>query len=458
VLKLFGHETELQGKADRNVIGNVTTTAKKYIKDNTLLFHLDRQPIDGKYYDDNEAIVIVTDTPEQCRRLGKHIVLIRVSNVEDAYWQFVNYYRKLFHIPVIGITGTSGKTTTKEMIKHILRKDYEVRATYRNVNSMSENLRYLLSLDETTQVAVFEMPVAGPRYLSDACRHFQPNIRILLNIGVYHLTDCDTPEEYLKAKAEILEGIHPDKETLILNADDENIKKIDVTHLHKVVYFGFDRRSQFRATNVRYGEGGMHFSLRRNGQSYQVYVPGYGTHSVYNALAALAAVTAAGVDMKKAIRRLASYRPMEQHLEFKAGSNGCTVIDDTWNITPLSMAAALEVLNGVASDKTKIAVLGHMPRLGSGDAAQKEYAKMGEKAVETKVDLLIVVGEEARAIGSRALELGMNRKNVRFCTTGTQVYNVLKPYLNSTSIILLKITHRVMVNSSFVQLRRKLIT
>ena len=140
---------------------------------------------------------------KSAQNFGETVSLIQVTDVNDSYWKFIDYYRNLFQIPVIGITGTCGKTTTKEMIKHILRKeDYNVRATYRNMNSNSMNLEYLLDLNDKTEVAIYEMPVASHDYLTISCKYFQPTIRILLNIGVYHLTDCHTPDEYMQAKAE----------------------------------------------------------------------------------------------------------------------------------------------------------------------------------------------------------------------------------------------------------------
>jgi UDP-N-acetylmuramoyl-tripeptide--D-alanyl-D-alanine ligase len=440
------------------VIKNVKNRSRKQIDDHTLVFHFDRDQIRGKYWAENRSIVIVSDEPDQCTDLGEQIVLIKVDNVEEAYWKFIDYYRNLFQIPVIGVTGTCGKTTTKEMMRQILCEDYNVEATWMSMNSKSVNLRYLLGIDDETEVAVFEMPVCYPGYLRIACKYFQPEIRILLNIGVHHLADCETPEEYMKAKAEIVEGLDPVHGTLILNADDENIRKmVDVSHFQRVIYFGKSDGVHFQAKNIRYAKEGMNFTLEHQGEVYEVYVPGYGEHNVYNALSAIAAVSFAGVDIPTAIKRLAVFEQVEEHLEFKAGVNGCTVIDDTWNSSPLSMATALQVLKDVSQGKTSIALLGYMPQLGEGQYANQEYAKLGKKAVETNVDLLIVAGDEAKEIGRRAVELGMNKNKVHFCETGTEIYEILQPYLNEKAVLLLKITHRVMKRPSFTELRNKLI-
>lgn len=440
------------------IIKHVMDYSAKDIEDHTLVIHMDRERIRGKYWKYNKSIVIITDRPDLCTGLGDQVILIRTDDLEDAYWKFIGYYRKLFDIPIIGITGTCGKTTTKEMIRQILRKDYKVKATWMSMNSMSVNLHYLTGIDDQTEVAVFEMPVAYPGYLRVACRCFQPQIRLLLNIGVHHLADCESPEEYMKAKGEIVEGLDPINGTLILNADDENIKKvIDERKYQNVVYFGMSERSHFRAKNSRYTEGGMNFTLEYKGESYEAFVPGYGAHNIYNALAAIAAVSLLGIDIPTSIQRLALFEQVEEHLEMKQGTNGCIVLDDSWNSSPLSMAAALQVLKELSNGKTTIALLGYMPQLGEGPHASQQYEEMGKKAAETGVDVLVAVGEEAEGIGKAALKIGMDPDRVHFCQTGDEVYEVLHPHLNDQTIILLKVTHRVMKKPTFKALRKKII-
>ncbi|MFD2443900.1 UDP-N-acetylmuramoyl-tripeptide--D-alanyl-D-alanine ligase [Bacillus sp. CGMCC 1.16607] len=439
-------------------IKHVLDYSKKEIEDHTLVFHMDGERIRGKHWKENHSIVIVTDQPNLCTDLGKNIILIQTTELEKAYWKFIEYYRSLFSIPVIGVSGTCGKTTTKEMIRQILNEDFKVKATWMSMNSMSVNLRYLTGIDEKTEVAVFEMPVAYPGYLRIACRCFQPQIRILLNIGVHHLADCETPEVYMKAKGEIVEGMDPVNGNLILNADDENIRKIiDPSPYQNIIYFGKNKTAQFRAKNIQYAKDGMTFTLIYGEKDYEAFIPGYGEHNIYNALAAIAAVTLVGIDIQTAIKRLATFEQVKEHLEMKDGTNGCTVIDDSWNSSPLSMATGLQVLKDVSRGKKSIALLGYMPQLGEGPYAEEQYAEMGKKAFETKIDLLIIVGEKAKEIGIAALRLGMNANKVHFCETGDEVFDILQPHLNEDSLIFLKVTHRVMKRPSFQELKRKLI-
>ncbi|KMM36903.1 UDP-N-acetylmuramoyl-tripeptide--D-alanyl-D-alanine ligase [Alkalihalobacillus macyae] len=455
ILKLTDGQV-IQGSGDP-MIHHVVNRTKKDIEDHTLLFHLDHERIKGKYWIKYEVVVVITDRPDKCIDLGENIILIQTEHLKEDYWKFVEYYRNLFDFPIIGITGTCGKTTTKEMVRQILLEDFNVTATWMSMNSMSVNLRYLNKLDDDTEVAVFEMPVAYPGYLRVACRYFKPQIRVLLNIGVHHLADCDTPEEYMKAKGEIVEGL-PEDGTLILNSDDKNIRQVlDLSRFPNAIHIGMNEKCHYRAINARYDSGGMAFTLLHKGKSYDAFVPGYGIHNIYNALAAIAAVSSVGVDIPITLKRLASYKQVKEHLEFKKGANGSTIIDDTWNSAPLSMATGLDVLSAVTDGKKSIGLLGYMPQLGKGKYATEQYEQMGQKAAEAKIDLLIIVGERAEEIGHAAIKAGMEQEKVHFCETGDEVFKVLQPHLNKDTTILLKVTHRVMKQPSFQELRNKLI-
>jgi UDP-N-acetylmuramoyl-tripeptide--D-alanyl-D-alanine ligase len=447
----------VQGKGNP-LIKNVVTKRYK-IGHHTLLIDLyTKRKVDSKLFKKYNEVVVMTEKPHHFTHLGEKVMVVQVDNIDETYWNFIDYYRNLFDIPIIGITGTCGKTTTKEMITHILKKRYKVQSTYKSFNGGHRNHRYLLGIDEDTGAAVIEMGVDRPGDILFYLQYFRPQIRVLLNIDVYHLVGCKTPERYLKAKAELLHDFDPNYNTLILNADDENIRQIDVSHIqNNIVYFGMRDGCHFQATDVSYEKKGMKFTLHHQHQTYSVYVPGYGKHNVYNALASIAATCSAGVEIKEACERLASFQPVMEHLEFREGINGSTIIDDTWNVTPLSMETALQVLKEVADTKNKIALLGYMPQLGEGEYAKNEYERIGRKVMESNVDYLIVVGEEAKEIAKEALKCGMNPTNVYFAEDGTDILDILEPLLSNETIVLLKIPHRVMVQDSFKQLKSTII-
>jgi UDP-N-acetylmuramoyl-tripeptide--D-alanyl-D-alanine ligase len=413
------------------------------IENNTLYLNIYSQKIiNPSPLEKYKAVVIVTDKITQFEKIEMDFTLIQVKDIKEAYWKFTEYYRNLFLIPIMAVTGTCGKTTTRDMIKHILSKRYNVKATIGNNNSINRNFIYLLDIDDETQAAVYETPVNSPGNLAYSCRFFKPQIRILLNIGVYHLLGCKTPEAYIKAKGEILEAITPN-DLLILNADDENTKKIDISNVKRIVYFGIDHKADFKATRILADINGINFTFSYNDSSYEGFLNMLGKHNVYNALAAIAAVNSIGFDIEEACELLKTYKPFRRHLYQYTSKTGCTIIDDSWNNTPPSMASALDVLKEIANGRKKIAALNYMYNLGTSEYAQNQYEEMGKKVVEAGVDILIIIGDEPKGIGRKAIELGMDKNSVYFAKDKHEMLKFIEPHLNENSVVLLKVAYEI---------------
>jgi UDP-N-acetylmuramoyl-tripeptide--D-alanyl-D-alanine ligase len=430
-------------KGSKDIIIKDAVRYFKNIQSNTLFLNIYSDSIiHTNLLKKYKSVVIVTDKIDKFEKIEAEFTLIQVDDITEAYWKFIEYYRSLLSIPIMAITGTNGKTTTREMIKHILSKRYYVKATIDNQNSIRRNFIYLLGINEKTQVAVFETPVNSPGNLAFTCRHFKPQIRILLNIGTYHLLGCKTPEAYVKAKGEILEGIAPN-DLLILNADDENIKKIDTSNVKRIVYFGINNNADFKATKITSDIKGINFTFSFGGKSYECYLKMLGKHNVYNALAAIAAVNSIGIGVEEACELLKTYKPFRRHLQLYTSRTGCTVIDDSWNNTPISMSAALDVLKEVANGRKKVAIVNYMYNLGSSKYAQEQYAEMGKRVVEAGVDILIIVGVTPKGIGRKAIELGMDKNNVYYAKDKNEMHKYLKPFLNENSVVLMKVAYEI---------------
>lgn len=444
-------------RGSSNCVIKEVSFSMRRLKKNTLFFDFANKEISYKSFIKKTGVVVVTERPTYFRRMNRRLTIIKVKDLAKAYMAFIEYYRSLLNIPIVGVTGTCGKTTTTEMIKTILSSKYITKSTYDGKNRLSLNLPYLLSIDEKTEAAVFELGVASPGCISYSCRYFKPEIGVLLNIGVYHLEGCKTMENYIKAKAEILEGMD-NKGILIINGDDENIKKINFSNFKgKIIKIGLNAGADYQGNNIRYEGDGIVFDLIYNNKLHRVYINGYGKHNVYNALAAIAVAHNTGLTIDEAITSLATFKHVRQHLQLRIGINGSTIIDDTWNCTPPSVKGALEVLTEIANGREKIAVIGHMPRLG--EEGQREYWKIGKMVAEMGVDKLIVIGEEAVGVKIKALKEGMNGKDVYFCTTGDELFNILKPLLNSDSLVLFKFPYKYRLSRvpSFVKFMKSVI-
>lgn len=416
------------------------STVSKIIQPNTLLFDFEKkQQKNVDHFKNNGPVIVVSKKPRRFRKVYPYIIPVKVNSIKKAYRKFLSYYRNLFDIPFVGITGTCGKTTTKDMITNILSVDHDVVSTYRNNNLLMHNLHYLMSVDNHTDAAVIEMPVGAPGQVTESLRYFKPQIRMILNIDINHLDFCKTPQKYLEAKAEMIKGMDKERDILILNGDDDNIKKIDVSHVKRKIYFGIGNDdADFNAKDITMMDEGIRFIIQYNGVSYPAYISGLGQHNVYNMLAAVAASVQMGIDIETAIIRLQDFIHLEGHMEIKDGLNGSTLIDDTWNNSPLGMRIALETLEKFKHSKKSVAILGYMGVMGDSQYAKNEYAKIGKKVVETELDVLIAPGEASKIIGEEAIKNGMNPENVYYCKSPKDVYNTLQALLDDQTILLLK--------------------
>ncbi|MFJ7951706.1 UDP-N-acetylmuramoyl-tripeptide--D-alanyl-D-alanine ligase [Lysinibacillus sp. NPDC096418] len=407
----------------------------KQVKNPNTAFFTSRRIIDWKSLEGFSPLVLVTDWSYRQNELPKHVILIKVANVEDAYWKFVHFYRSQFNIPVIAITGTSGKTTTKEMIKHILSAKKKVTATTQSSNSRTAHLQYLLNIEDETEAAVFETAVGSPGDVSSAGEYFKPTIGIITNIGAHHLDYCKTLEGYIQAKGEMVNIIHPSG-TLILNAEDVNTKKVDVSKFRgTIITVGKHASCEFRASHIRYYQHGMRFTLHHKNKTYDIFVPGFGEHQVYNALAALAAVYELGVTIPEAAKQLQSFRQMRMQLQLFEGINKSMVLDDTWSITTTSLEAALKVLSSLGDGKKRIAIIGAMTDLGSW--SDKIHEQAGELIHRSRVDVLITIGEQARLIADHAVKLGF-KGTVYKNNNSTLLYRLLRDKIDENTIVLIK--------------------
>jgi UDP-N-acetylmuramoyl-tripeptide--D-alanyl-D-alanine ligase len=411
----------------------------KEINHDTLVFHLNKgKELNIERFQRKKNCFIVTDQPIISQYQPIKDRFIFVLNVEDAYKKMITYYRNLFDIPVVAITGTCGKTTTKEMLKQILERKYQVASTIVNRNSLVCNNDYLFSIDEQTEFGIFETAVAAPGYLLSGCEYFKPTIGVITNIGIDHLSECKTIDNYIRAKGEMLAGLQY-KGTLIINQDDKNIRKLDFSpYKGKLVTFGIQEKADFYADEIDYKEKGMDFTLHYKGSSYKAYVPGLGLHNIYNALAALAVMKQLGFSLRDSIVQLAKVKLIRSHLDIHQGVNESTIIDDTWSSNPTSMKAALEVLKEKGKDKAKIAVIGKILYLG--EYAEEQYQEIAKMMIDYGVDYLITTDSSSKQIANYAKDLGLKANLHLHCADNHELKRTLVNLLNQHTIVLFKVS------------------
>ncbi|WP_064092779.1 UDP-N-acetylmuramoyl-tripeptide--D-alanyl-D-alanine ligase [Rossellomorea aquimaris] len=445
--------TVIQGSEDMIIQDAIVFHQHKLVKANSLVFIDKRKTISQKKL--NKVIqhqcAIVTDLhPEGISNI-ENLPIITVQNVRKALMDFAHYYRGLLSIPVVAITGTCGKTTTREMLTHIMEESHTVRSTTRNNNQPHKSFQYLMSIDENVEAGVFETGLGGPNDLHYHCQIYQPTIGIITNIGIYHLDRCKTFEGYLAAKAEMLEGLQ-NKGTLLLNGDDDNIKKINLDHYKgKIHYFSIHKDSPCKASTIFFTKEGTNFTLHFQGKRYSVFLPEFGEHQVYNALAAIRAAHEMGIEIEQSIRKLRSFKNIERHLQIIKGIQGATIVDDTWNSNPTSLKEAFKVLKVLARGKKRVAVIGDVDKLG--DYSEMVHRDIGDTVVECGVDTLITYGENARYVADQVITKSKNTKAYAF-TSIEQVYETVLLNLDPDTYVLVKCRK---TNKALLEMKDKLI-
>ena len=374
-----------------------------------------------------------------------HLVIAPSSHM--AMLRMASNYRTLFDPVMIGVTGSVGKTTTKEFCYAVLSAFGPTLKTEGNQNNEIGLPNTLFRLEDSTRYAVVEMGMSALGEITRLTRTARPSAGIITMIGVSHLENLGTRENILKAKLEICQGL-PDGAPLALNADDDLLPGADLPARLRPVWFGVNSESaDVRAVDVRAAANGTDFTLQdAQYGNFAVHIPTEGLHTVYDALAAYAAATRLGLDAAKAAAALADYRTtgMRQHV---VEHGGITFIEDCYNASPDSMRAALDVLRSRTPGPggRRVALLGDMFELGA--VSEQAHRKTGELAADA-ADLLVAVGERSAAMAQAA---GQKIPTVH-CQNTQEVVEYLKSELRPGDLVLAKASHAMQFEQALEQL------
>ena len=368
------------------------------------------------------------------RPISEKLPSIEVEDTLRAYGDIAAGYRKLTGVKVVGITGSVGKTTTKEMTASILEAVYHTAKTEGNHNNNLGLPMTIMDMPENTEVAVLEMGMnhsGEMEYLSSIAR---PDLAIITNIGTMHIEHLGTREGILQAKLEIMRGM-PEDGAGVFNGDEPLLWNIRAIGKHKKYYYGIENHAcDVTATDIVELDDGVRFVVHGFGQQFELFVPMLGRHAVYNALAATTVGLLLGVKPEQIQARFSSFHNtgMRQKIYVK---NGVTIIEDCYNAGPESTEAALDVLAGIKTDGRRIAVLGDMLELGNRSAA--EHYRIGRLAVG-KADLLLTYGEHSVRTLTGAITGGMNPKNTDHFDTHEDMARMLKMRVSEGDVVLFK--------------------
>ncbi len=360
-----------------------------------------------------------------------------VESSHRAMVRMAANYRMLFSPLMVGVTGSVGKTTTKEFCYAVLSAFGNTLKTLGNENNEIGLPKTLFRLEPTTEYAVVEMGMSNPGEIERLVRAARPSAGIITKIGVSHMENLGSRENILKAKLEICHGL-PDGAPLVLNADDDLLPTAAVPARLRTVWFSAEGKdtADVYAVDVREAEAGTAFTLvdAKYGR-LPVRIPTVGLHTVADALAAYAAATRLGLDPVRAAAALADFSAGGHRQRIEA-HDGVTVIDDCYNASPDSMRAALGVL--AARPGRRIAVLGDMLELGALEEAA--HRQVGEWAAQSGVALLVACGPRSAAMAEAAAAQGTPTWH---CQTAADVVGYLRQHLCPGDVLLFKASRGV---------------
>ncbi|TCS93831.1 UDP-N-acetylmuramoyl-tripeptide--D-alanyl-D-alanine ligase [Hazenella coriacea] len=391
----------------------------------------------------------IITTAQWASSIPHHHPLIIVSNVNEALWSLARWQRQKSKALVIGVTGSQGKTTTKEMLASILMKKFITFRSPSNLNVAAYTPSHLFHLTGRHQVAVLEMGMRSLGNIRRQCILAKPKIGIVTNVGEAHVGNLgNTLDNVARAKQELINGLDP-KGILILNADDPGSKKLSLKNFRgKVIRIGIKNRADLQATAIRFQLNGMHFKV--NGVPY--YIKTWGQHNVYNALASIAVARQIGVPTQSIQQGLLHYSSPYMRLQRVQGKNKRLLINDAYNANPSSMIAGLKVLNYISQKRPSVAVLGDIGELGKYSA--NGHARVGRYVAQTKPTYLITIGSQAAIIARTAQAHGYPANRIRTFTKQAQALHYIHSTIPSGSIVYFKASRKVGLEWLVKQLRK----
>ena len=429
------------------VIGNLETECGDFCKDTRIIKNGETYiGIKGEKFDGNtlwkealekgastvilQGVSFENEDFEQYK--DKNIILVK--NTIDAIADIATYKRNLYgdDFHVVGVTGSVGKTSTKDIIANVVSQKYKTLKTQGNNNDIG--LPFTMFNLKDHEAAVIEMGMNHFNEISKLTKIAKPTISVITNIGTSHIGNLGSRENILKAKLEILEGMN--KKVLVINNDNDLLHDLSLKNKEIEIHtYGIDNKSDVMAEDIVLNENNSEFTCNLKGEKFRVKVPVGGIHFVYNALCAATVGKLLGLNAKEIINGIETFELTKKRMDITELKNGVTIINDSYNASFESMQASLKYL-GALKNNRKVAVLGDMLELG--EFSKELHEKVGNEVVKNNIDILICSGENAKYIVDIALKNGMNKDNVFYFEDKEKIKEFVKQNWKSGDVILFK--------------------
>ncbi len=367
--------------------------------------------------------------------------VIAVKDSLCALGDIARAQRRRFATPVVALTGSNGKTTTKEMISACLETTFPVLKTKGNLNNLIGLPLTLLELTERERIVVLEMGMNVPGEIRRLTEIAEPDVGLITNIDRVHLEGMGSVERIKEEKGELFRRMKQDG-TILINQDDPRVIELAGGFRGQKITFGIDHPADVMAKEIEFkGMKGTSFTLVTEGMTLEITLPYLGWHFVPNALAAVSAASLFGIDLEKVKKALEHLPPSPMRMEVLQLKGGVNLINDAYNANPRSMELALEVLSRMKGEGRGFAVLGDMLELG--DDSVEAHQRIGKRAGELSVDYLLALGEFAAVLIESAIRHGMDSEKVRIAESHAEAISFLRKMIREGDWILVKGSRRM---------------
>lgn len=363
---------------------------------------------------------------------GSDINLIEVKNTELALGDISRYYKEKFDIPFIGVTGSVGKTSTRDMIYAAISSKFKTLKNEGNLNNQIGVPLTLFNLDESYECSVIEMGMSGFNEIEYLASIVNPKIGVISNIGLSHIENLGSQIGILKAKMEITTRFDSSN-TLIVNGDDKYLTTLkDEKHSYTLKTFGFEKDNDIYCESYEMTEESITFICNINGKKEEIFIPTVGEHNIYNAMAAILVGISLKLSLEEIKTGLKNFKATKMRLDI-VKNDKMIIINDAYNASPDSMKAALKILGRYKT--RRVAILGDMFEMG-------EYAEYGHRLVGEgsigNVDVLITIGNDSNFINNEAKKLGFDENNLYHFNTREETINEIDNILKKEDVVLVK--------------------
>jgi UDP-N-acetylmuramoyl-tripeptide--D-alanyl-D-alanine ligase len=337
------------------------------------------------------AVATLCDSAHVAQYTDLDKPIIVVDKIEEGLEKIVNILFSDILAPRVGITGSTGKTTTREMLVKILKSHGSVLSTDTNFNTLWGNAKLLSEYDDEDYI-VLELAMDRVGEIGWQCRALEPDLGAILNIGYVHAENVGGIENVYKTKKDLADYLHRTGKPLVLNVDDEWLQKIERNYTYQLLTYG-EKGKDFLLIDSSVTKEGTEFSFRHEGAQYKAKVAAYGKGLAYNAMAAMALADLLGIDVKDSIKAIEGYSGFSARFEINELKNGITLVNDAYNANPASMEMSIDTFDEIFDETEceRVVILGDMKELGKVTA--QKHKELGELVEKKGFDKVYYIGD-----------------------------------------------------------------